>query len=332
MHMAPWVIRRVDRRWFSNNRFSAVLDQLSKLKNKDGSQPFDPDQHFEDTAKTTQSHSPSLNSYTTRHEDAILDHSVDPPDANLLKSEVVEAINSLLEAQDVWSNSKSPESCSLDDETLTPAQRFYLENKELLINRMSEYSVSTAQNDWERATKDIQDDWRFYRDPVVRPDRGKLWPKNPLMGDSDGHEEERDSTEAGFTADGRLPSIAELVEFLEREDVEDLVAVDLEHAGRRDIGEYALIGTVKSYAHGDRVGKVACRMVNKLRIENIKTFSNATPGQEWIVVRLGSFVVHLMTSADRDRYSLEDLYAVQVPDPSPASLENKGIKLEIDSP
>jgi ribosomal silencing factor RsfS len=232
----------------------------------------------------------------------------EPPNPVVIETEVTEAINSLLDAQNVWAANQDPSSYSLSDKTLTPAQRFYLENKELLLKRMSDYSVTKAMNEYDRATKDIEDEWAFYRDPVVRPSRGKLWSVH--VHDSENAAEEEVLENPDEYEASAFPSIQRIIDLLQREHVEQILALDLEAARRRDIGEYAIIGTVRSYAHGDRVGRLACRTVNKLNLENLKSFSNSTPGQEWIVVRLGSVVLHLMTTADRDKYCLEDLYAV----------------------
>lgn len=291
------------KRAFSNSTFAGVLQQFSNLKDKTGAMPCDP----EISSPSNPMHPPK-----PVNPDNQEDYLDEPPNDGKLKSEVVTTINSLLEAQNIWEGNKFPDKASLDDESLTPAQRFYLENKELLVNRMVDYSISQAHSEWEKATKDIEEDWAFYRDPIVRPSRGKLWPVSPLSSS----EEEAENGEHVFSQEGRMPSVNELIEFLEKQHVGDVIAVDLENAGRRDIGEYALIGTVKSHAHGDRVGKLSCKLVNRLKIENVKTFSDSTPGQEWIVVRLGSFVVHLMTATERSRYSLEDLYMHPGPESS----------------
>ena len=292
------------KRAFSNSTFAGVLQQFSNHKDKTGAMPCDPE--ISSSSQQVQPPKPAI-------PDDQEDYLDEPPDDGKLKSEVVTTINSLLEAQNIWAGNKFPDKASLDDESLTPAQRFYLENKELLVNRMVDYSISQAHSEWEKATKDIEDDWAFYRDPIVRPSRGKLWPVSPL---SSSGEDAEENGEHVLSQEGRMPSVNELIEFLEKQHVGDVIAVDLENAGRRDIGEYALIGTVKSHAHGDRVGKLSCRSVNKLKIENVKTFSDSTPGQEWIVVRLGSFVVHLMTATERSRYSLEDLYMHHGPESS----------------
>jgi ribosomal silencing factor RsfS len=314
-------------RAFSSNTFESVLHQFSKLKNQTGVIPCDPEKPSFSTGER-----PVKPEQTVRATDPDYGESklLDNPDEDEIKSNVIKTVTSLLEAQNIWSGNKEPSSASLDDESLTPAQRFYLENKELLLNRLVDYSISQANSEWDKATKDIQDDWAFYRDPIVRPARGRLWPTNPLVSEKEHKvdDESADDDDKIFNTEGRMPSVNELIEFLGNENVEDIVAVDLQDAGRRDIGEYALIGTIKSYAHGDRVSRLSCRFINRLKIDNVKSFSDSTPGQEWIVVRLGSIVVHLMTAPERTRYSLEGLYGRQTEEEQ--THENSFITLQDD--
>lgn len=216
------------------------------------------------------------------------------------------AINSLMEAQQVWTNGRNPHEATLADEDLTPAQRFYLENRELLLRRAMEYSLTKANNEFERATQDMQDEWAFYRDPVIRPRKGHLWDPDNLSGS--GPESEFSEEPAPEFVHGRFPQVDEIVHLLQQEKVTDISAIDLDLCNRRDIGEWAIVGTVQSAAHGDRVGNLARRKINALDLNNIKCFINAIPGQEWVVVRLGPVVVHLMTASDRKQYRLEDIY------------------------
>jgi ribosomal silencing factor RsfS len=225
-----------------------------------------------------------------------------------LTEEVIEAINQMLDSQNIWTKGKKPGESNRSDESLTPAQRFYVENKELLLRRAAAYSVERAKNDFEKATRDIEDEWAFYKDPIVRPPRGYLWPVESEEAGANQNQNESSESSSSFIP-GIFPSIEDIVSFLERESVKDVVHIDLENCGRRDIGEWAIIGTVKSATHGSRVGSLARRKINQLNLENIKCFMNATvPGQEWVVTRLGPVVLHLMTESDRENYKLEDIY------------------------
>jgi len=221
-----------------------------------------------------------------------------------LELRVSETIHELLETQNVWKGEARKEK---EDENLTPAQRFYLENKELLVKRATEYSVSRAESDFEKATKEIEDEWAFYRDPVLRPPRAHLWP----ISEVDERSSSSESHDAFDSSPNEFPKVEEFVEFLSNQKVDDIVSVDLGLCGRRDIGEWAIIGTVKSSVQAERVANLLRRSVNKLELENIKIFINAAAhDQEWIVVRVGSVVIHLMTREDRSKYALEDLYVI----------------------
>jgi ribosomal silencing factor RsfS len=286
---------------FSTDTFSGVLEQLSKSDGGSGAIPIvgnDPTSEPVVDFTTCE----SLKERPRFLPEEVEDQVDSQPDVSRIERDVTEAIESILAAQNIWDPTQDPARLSLDDQTLTPAQRFYLENKELLVKRASEYSVSKAMNEWEKEAKDVEDEWAFYRDPVVRPSRGKLWPVSPQEKD----EPQAETSSQAWSND--FPSIEELVAFLRAEHVEDIAVIDMEEAGRRDIGEYALVGTVRSYAHGSRVGGLARKSVVQLRLENVTCSTDSTPGQEWIVVRLGPVVVHLMTPQERARFQLEDLY------------------------
>lgn len=289
------------KRWFSTDSFSGVLSQLEKHHSmKTLIQRVEaPQQLYSPVSETV----------------AI------PPNRAEVEENVSMTINALLEAQSVWQG-MDPATSSLHDERLTPAQRFYLENKELLVRRATEYSLARASSEFEKATQEIEDDWAFYRDPIVRPRRGHLWP----VSDQETSESSGDKNNE-FEYDGVFPRIEEFSEFLAREQVVDILTVDLGLCGRRDIGEWAVIGTVKSFQQAERVGSLVRRAVNKLSLANIKTFINALHGQEWVVVRVGPVVVHLMTAEDRARYALEQLYSTVV-DPEE---KEEGLDLVVSS-
>lgn len=248
----------------------------------------------------------------TSHRRHVLQDLPEPVDEDRIVKDVSLAINSLLEAQQVWTNGRNPHEATLADEDLTPAQRFYLENRELLLRRATEYSVTKANNDFERATQDMQDEWAFYKDPVVRPRKGHLW--DPDILSESGPESEFSEDPTVEFVHGQFPQMDEIIHLLQQEKVADISAIDLDLCSRRDIGEWAIVGTVQSAAHGDRVGNLARRKINALDLDNIKCFINAIPGQEWVVVRLGPVVVHLMTESDRQQYRLEDIYVTPAVD------------------
>lgn len=230
----------------------------------------------------------------------------DVVDEELITHDVSTRILDALDRQDIWTNRERPDRGPVSTEILTPAQRFYIENRDLLIKRAVAYTIDQAQSDFERATAEIEDEWKFYRDPVVRPDKSLLWSASGASNDSE-------SSGGVEFEKGTFPSIEQLCDFLNHEEIENVVSVDLESCGRRDIGEWALIGTAQSAAHAGRVGSLIRKKINELDLFQIKCFINTgIPGQEWVVTRLGPVVLHLMTSADRQNYKLEDIYTKQV--------------------
>lgn len=303
------------RRSIDKGTFAGVLEQLSRNPAKVSPSDIDPSNESNEIRDSTGwRNAPMLEpeivgiktaSWDFEADDSQRDEAVDEYE---LTQEVSSTLLEALDAQNIWVDGRDRDSVSLKDENLTPAQRFYLENRELLLRRAVAYSLDQAKSDFEKATSDIEDEWKFYRDPVVRPQRGFLWPVD------DPHEPEETTESSSFVA-GRFPSIEELVSFLEAENIQQIITVDLEYCGRRDIGEWALIGTAKSAAHARRVGNIARRKINKLDLAHIKCFMNtAVPGQEWVVTRLGPVVIHLMTETDRAKYRLEDIYSVPIQD------------------
>ncbi|CAE8641209.1 unnamed protein product, partial [Polarella glacialis] len=64
-----------------------------------------------------------------------------------------------------------------DEAELTPAQVFYLENRERLVSRAQEYYLEKQRElkAQKEGADDVEDEWRYYHDPVVRPPKGHLW-------------------------------------------------------------------------------------------------------------------------------------------------------------
>lgn len=164
-----------------------------------------------------------------------------------------------------------------------------------IANNRDEINNSVA-----RSGEYQQVEWEYAQSPVRRPSRKYLWPV-----------EETDSTENesfAFRKTGMFPDIDEIVHFLEHEKAVDIAPIDLTLHSRRDVGEWAIIGTMQSADHAKRVGNTIRKHVQGLKLENIVCFINAVPEQEWVVVRMGPVILHLMTKSDRALYALEDMY------------------------
>ena len=175
---------------------------------------------------------------------------------------------------------------------LTPAQRFVRDNKELLLKRAEESLLNTPTE-----IDDVEEDWKFYRDPVVRPKKGHLW--------TYGESEEVSYVDDVIFDKGKLPSPESIAAFLAKEQAVDTKIVNLNDCARRDIAETVLISTVKTGKHGRRLGGLLVSKVRELEIANIACYCPADSDGEWLTVHLGPILVHLMTASTRERYNLE---------------------------
>ncbi|KAF4689609.1 hypothetical protein FOZ62_000835 [Perkinsus olseni] len=196
-----------------------------------------------------------------------------------------------------------PEPSSDEEEELTPAQRFYLENKERLLERATSYYMDKAKQEEEEDPDGVVDSWRFYRDPVVRPPKGHMWNYKDSGRESlpEGEYEPIQFTE------GEMPTIEQITRLLQDEQALDITVVDLDLVGRRDVGMWAIIATVQSGGHGRRLGSLCTRTVDELKIPGVTTSMNGRKADDWVIARLGAIVIHLMTKTRRETMNLEAL-------------------------
>ncbi|KAF4677530.1 hypothetical protein FOL47_000918 [Perkinsus chesapeaki] len=198
----------------------------------------------------------------------------------------------------------NPEQYSDDEEEqLTPAQRFYLENKERLLERATSYYMDKAKQEEEEDPDGIVDSWRFYRDPVVRPPKGHMWNYKDSGRDSLPEEE----YEPIQLTEGEMPTIEQITRLLQDEQALDITVVDLDLVGRRDVGMWAIIATVQSGGHGRRLGSLCTRTIEELKIPGVMTSMNGRKADDWVIARVGEVVIHLMTKTRRERMNLEAL-------------------------
>eukprot|EP00921_Rhytidocystis_pertsovi_P007616 GHVQ01012639.1.p1 GENE.GHVQ01012639.1~~GHVQ01012639.1.p1 ORF type:complete len:561 (+),score=75.36 GHVQ01012639.1:254-1936(+) len=215
------------------------------------------------------------------------------------------------------------------NERLTPAQRFFKDNKDKLMSRAQQYyreknafirkeakngdelsydddgdGDADSRRD-EEDSFDAQNDWTsFYRDPVVRPPKRHLWEIGNLREHVPKKEIELEK--------GVLPTIQQFIELLEQESVTDVRTVDLEECGRRDVGVYSVIGTGLTPAHCKRVGKLICKLVIQLEIPYVSASSYCWGGKtdEWIIAHCGPVKINIMVPSSRQSYKLEELYLI----------------------
>ena len=200
--------------------------------------------------------------------------SVTPPSLEQLQAALVQAMEAQL----------PPPSGPDVPSVTTPSQRFYRENKQLLLKRVSE--IYSQDNDT----------WKKF--PVMRPPPGHLW----TFG-----EDPAEYMQPEFEV-GKFPSVENILLLLTNEQVAALRVVDLGAVGRRDLGERCVIGTVQTAKHGNRVAEILVNTINNLHIPHIRAscpISDRNKHHDWVVVNFGGVVVHLMTADIRARLNVE---------------------------
>eukprot|EP00928_Gymnodinium_smaydae_P035031 TRINITY_DN24716_c0_g1_i1.p1 TRINITY_DN24716_c0_g1~~TRINITY_DN24716_c0_g1_i1.p1 ORF type:complete len:584 (-),score=88.39 TRINITY_DN24716_c0_g1_i1:125-1876(-) len=190
------------------------------------------------------------------------------------------------------------------EEELTPAQLFYLENRDSLVQRAQEYYLKKHEEQ-SRDADDIEDEWRYYHDPVVRPAKGHLWAVDADDGPG---------LEQGYLEiiqewpQGRLPSVDMLADLLRAERAQDVVVIDLHACGRHDIGTHAIIATGITTQHCRRLGEIVSKATQSCNPPHVEAFCFGTRNDEWVVAHCGPMKVHLFTRESREQYQLELLW------------------------
>ncbi|RQX74968.1 oligomerization domain protein [Toxoplasma gondii CAST] len=212
---------------------------------------------------------------------------------------------------------------SESDEELTPAQRFYRDNRELLLKRAQAYYHEKQQKLARQSdglsdaagvveddeTEAVDDEWAFFREPVVRPAKDHLW--------GVGWQQPAESSETGQRRaktvelqSGRMPTVEEFVTILQQEHMEDIRVIDLEACGRRDVARFAIIGTGRTPAHCRRVGRLLSRLIVELQVPFLSraAYCHSNRDDDWVIARCAHIHLHLMTRTVRSQYRLEDLW------------------------
>jgi len=193
---------------------------------------------------------------------------------------------------------------------LTPAQLFFKENRESLVNRAQDYYLEKQRERelQQEAVEDVEDEWRFYHDPVVRPRKGHLW-STGTEADGDEHGLEQDWLETVATwPQGFLPTVDMLVQLLRREQARDIQVVDLHACGRHDVGTHGIVASGVTTGHCRRLGEIAAKATQSLQVPHVEAFCYGTRNDEWVVAHCGPIKVHLLTRQCRELYKLELLW------------------------
>ncbi|CRG99066.1 conserved Plasmodium protein, unknown function [Plasmodium relictum] len=187
-------------------------------------------------------------------------------------------------------------------EGLTPAQRFFEENKEKLI-----YESLKLYN--EKKTKlndnDNENDHDYYNcttDPIVRPNENYLFDYE--------NDENDDMNENLELEKGIMPTIEQVVCILKHEKVKNIKVIDLNKCGRRDIGMFLILCTGQTAKHNKKVGKLISKILIDLEIPYISNvvYCYCNKFDDWIISHCGPLKIHIVTKEIRDIYNIENLF------------------------
>ncbi|CAA9987097.1 conserved Plasmodium protein, unknown function [Plasmodium knowlesi strain H] len=206
-------------------------------------------------------------------------------------------------------------------EGLTPAQRFYEENKEKLIaESMKQYNERRVKLDGGSNShvgghttqgEELEEDYYHTQvtDPIVRPRENYLfdYEDDEEKANDDEDSEGDDSVEL---EKGVMPTIEQIVFILKHEKVKNIKVIDLDKCGRRDIGMFLILCTGETPKHNKRVGKLISRIFVDLEIPYISkvAYCYCNKFDDWIIAHCGPLKVHVVTKELRELYDLESLF------------------------
>ncbi|GAW79907.1 hypothetical protein, conserved [Plasmodium gonderi] len=232
-------------------------------------------------------------------------------------------------------NKKNSEQHTSDDKYhgMTPAQRFYEENKEKLIYESMKYynerrkklsggngqlggsvqkeDAAKAETEEEAANEETEKDYYYSQvtDPIVRPK------DNYLFDYENGENDERSENECEGEENvelekGIMPTIEQVVFILKHEKVKNIKVIDLDKCGRRDIGMFLILCTGQTPKHNKRVGKLISKIFVDLEIPYISkvVYCYCNKFDDWIIAHCGPLKIHIVTKELRDIYDLENLF------------------------
>lgn len=190
----------------------------------------------------------------------------------------------------------------------TPAQLFYLENRDRLVSRAQNYYLEKQREQLAEGhdAYTIQDEWRYYHDPVVRPKKGHLW---SVEGEeTSGSESSWLATVESHWPKGQLPTVDMIVELLRAEQARDLNVIDLHACGRPDVGTHAIVATGMTPNHCRRMGDITAKAARWTETRHTECFCFASRNDQWVVAHCGPVKVHLFTPDARQLYKVEVLW------------------------
>ncbi|ANQ07204.1 Uncharacterized protein PCOAH_00014970 [Plasmodium coatneyi] len=205
---------------------------------------------------------------------------------------------------------------------LTPAQRFYEENKEkLIMESMKQYNERRIKLDGGsnphlggQTTQGEEAEEDYYHtqvtDPIVRQRENYLFDYEDDEGETNGDEGSNEADDSVELEKGVMPTIEQIVFILKHEKVKNIKVIDLDKCGRRDIGMFLILCTGETPKHNKRVGKLISRIFVDLEIPYISkvAYCYCNKFDDWIIAHCGPLKVHVVTKELRDLYDLESLF------------------------
>ncbi|CDU16646.1 ribosomal silencing factor RsfS, putative [Plasmodium yoelii] len=199
---------------------------------------------------------------------------------------------------------------------MTPAQRFYEENKDKLIKECMKYynerneKINKNINYENKENSNIyyddtyeNDYYNSINDPIVRPKENYLF-------DYENEEENGKEDEDLELEKGIMPTIEQVVCILKHEKVKNIKVIDLNKCGRRDIGMFLILCTGNTPKHNKKVGKLISKIFIDLEIPYISNiiycYCNKT--DDWIISHCGPLKIHIVTKELREKYDIENLF------------------------
>ncbi|KEG01192.1 ribosomal silencing factor RsfS, putative [Plasmodium vinckei vinckei] len=197
---------------------------------------------------------------------------------------------------------------------MTPAQRFYEENKDKLMKECMKY-YNERNEKINKNNENIENPNIYYdetygndyynsiRDPIVRP-------KDNYLFDYENEEENGEDNEDLELEKGIMPTIEQVVCILKHEKVKNIKVIDLNKCGRRDIGMFLILCTGNTAKHNKKVGKLISKIFIDLEIPYISNiiYCYCNKSDDWIISHCGPLKIHIVTKELRDRYDIENLF------------------------
>mmetsp|Transcript_35277 Transcript_35277/g.54019 ORF Transcript_35277/g.54019 Transcript_35277/m.54019 type:complete len:238 (+) Transcript_35277:266-979(+) len=193
------------------------------------------------------------------------------------------------EQQDDMQTKKHPlemELPSEEEEELQYGQEHYILNREKLVQARREKEAEAKFGDYSARL-------------VKRPQKNFLWGYGTKLHDENTRKE-------GHFRHGELPTIKELINFLEIYQIKDMKVINLRSLGR-NMETYAIVGSGFSMRHLYSTAKTLVQEVKKVECPHIVNIPKiaGTKDDSWLMVCVKEVQVHMILDEYREELDLE---------------------------